>query len=285
MKNIKYLFLLLCTIFVFEMISFNKAEADVCSTDADGVVEEDDIDNGCDFLPNLYEIVIYKLYLCTSIPTEPTTTSTVDLTPCSEIFNNPDGATASVTQGTEINLSGTYTKPPAGTYTHGYAYMDNTFGITWAGEIEASMTGQTGGTGVFCATVAGAGTHKVGSSLTASSICSATDNLTPGKHVETMQQFGGSGDDFAPKAEADIAGTNASIKGYLVDANEHLGANTNEIVKLEGLVVFGSPVVITTETTSLSMKFNVAQGMHLHDAGSNKLQIGSGPFQAIMTAN
>ena len=285
MKNIKYLFLLLCTIFVFEMISFNKAEADVCSTDADGVVEEDDIDNGCDFLPNLYEIVIYKLYLCTSIPTEPTTTSTVDLTPCSEIFNNPDGATASVTQGTEINLSGTYTKPPAGTYTHGYAYMDNTFGITWAGEIEASMTGQTGGTGVFCATVAGAGTHKVGSSLTASSICSATNNLTPGKHVETMQQFGGSGDDFAAKAEADIVGTNASIKGYLVDVNEHLGANTNEIVKLEGLVVFGSPVVITTETNSLSMKFNVGQGMHLVDAGSNKIQISSGPFQAIMTAN
>ena len=192
MKNIKYLFLLLCTIFVFEMINFNKAEAGVCSTDANGVVEEDDIDNGCDHLPNLYEIVIYKLYLCTSIPTEPTTTSTVDLTPCSQVFNSDSGATASITQGTNIVLDGTYTRPPNGTYTHGYAYMDNTFGITWAGELSAAMTGMTGGTGVFCGTVAGSGTHAKGSTHTNSSVCGSSA-ITPGKFVEDLRHFAGVG--------------------------------------------------------------------------------------------
>ena len=33
----------------------------------------------CETTPDLYEIVIYKLYLCTSAPTAPTTTSAVDL--------------------------------------------------------------------------------------------------------------------------------------------------------------------------------------------------------------
>jgi hypothetical protein len=33
------------------------------------------------------------------------------------------------------------------------------------------------------------------------------------------------------------------------------------------------------------MTFNVGEGMHLVNGGSNKLFIGSGPFQAIMTAN
>jgi len=284
MKNFKYLFIVVCTIFVFEMISFNKAEA--ACTVTSGVVAEDDIDNACDTVPDIYEIVIYKLYLCTSAPTEATTSSTVVLTPCSQIFNSANGATASVTQGSDINLDGTYTRPPNGTYTHGYAYMDNTFGITWSGEIEASMTGMTGGTGVFCASVAGSGTHKKGSTHNNSSVCSSTDNLTAGKFVETMEHFGDPSNNFLSKGEqSNINGSTASIIGLLVDTNEHRAVNSGEVVKLEGLVTFANPVVVTTATTSLSMSFNVGEGMHLNDGGSNKLQVGSGPFQAIMTAN
>ena len=284
MKNIKYLFLVLCTIFVFEMIDFNKAEA--ACTVTSGVVAEDDIDNACDTVPDIYEVVIYKLYLCTSAPTEATTSSTVVLTPCSQIFNNASGATASVTQGSDIDLDGTYTRPPNGTYTHGYAYMDNTFGITWSGKIDGLKNGHTGGRGVYCATVANEGTHKQGSTHTNSSVCSSTDNLTAGKFVETMEHFGDPSNNFLSKGEqSNINGSTASIIGLLVDTNEHRAVNSGEVVKLEGLVTFANPVVVTTTTTSLSMKFNVGEGMHLNDGGSNKLQVGSGPFQAIMTAN
>ena len=73
--------------------------------------------------------------------------------------------------------------------------------------------------------------------------------------------------------------------GYLVDSNEHRAANAAEVVKLEGLVTFANPVVVTADTTSISMTFNVGEGMHLVNGGSNKLFIGSGPFQAIMSAN
>jgi len=298
MKHIKYLFLVLSTIFVFEMVSFNKAEA-ACGTDADGVVSENDIDNGCDSKPDIYEVVIYKLYLCTSAPTEPTTSSTVVLTPCSQIFNSASGATASVTQNSDIDLDGTYTRPPNGTYTHGYAYMENTFGITWSGKIDGSKNGHTGssggnntgagggGTGVYCATVANSGTHKQGGTHTNSSKCSANDDLTAGKFVETMEQFGGHTESFLSRASAsNINGTTASIVGLLVDENEHRAATTGEVVKLEGLVTFADPVVVTTATTSLSMSFNVGEGMHFFDHLNNDtLDIGSGPFQAIMTAN
>ena len=288
MKYAKYLFLILSIIFIFEMVNSNQAKA---CTVTDGVVAKasgdgaDFIDDGCDEAPALYEIVIYKLYLCTSAPTEATTSSTVVLTPCTQIFNNSSGATASVTQGAEIVLDGTYTRPPAGTYTHGYAYMDNTFGITWAGELSASMTGMTGGTGVFCGTVAGSGTHAQGSTHTNSSVCGSSA-ITAGKFVETLAQFGGSGDAFSSKAEVEnINNTTAAIVGYLVDSNEHRASTTGEVDKLEGLVTFANPVVVTPDTTSLSMKFNVGEGMHLVNGGSNKLFIGSGPFQAIMKAN
>ena len=288
MKHIKYLFLILFTIIVFEMVNPNQAEA---CTVTGGVVAKasgdgaDFIDDGCDETPALYEVVIYKLYLCTSAPTEATTTSTVVLTPCSQVFDNPSGATASVTQGAEIVLDGTYTRPPDGTYTHGYAHMDNTFGITWAGELSAAMTGMTGGTGVFCGTVAGSGTHAKGSTHTNSSVCGSSA-ITAAKFVETLAQFGGSGDAFSSKAEVEnINGTSAAINGYLVDTNGHRASTTGEVDKLEGLVTFANPVVITADTTSLSMTFNVGEGMHLVNGGGNKLFIGSGPFQAIMTAN
>ena len=283
MKHIKYLFLILSTIFIFEMVNSNQAEA--ACTVTDGVVSESDIDSGCDSQPALYEIVIYRLYLCTSSPIDPTTASTAVLTSCSQVFNSDSGATASVSQGSEIVLDGTYTRPPNGTYTHGYAYMDNTFGITWAGELSASMTGMTGGTGVFCGTVAGSGTHAKGSTHSNSSVCGASA-ITAGKFTETLAQFGAPGDAFDSKAEAtDINDTTADIFGYLVDSNEHRAANTGEVEKLEGLVTFADPVVVTADTTSITMDFNVGEGMHLNNGGSNKLQIGSGPFQAIMTAN
>ena len=200
MKNFKYLFLVLCTIFVFEMVSFNKAEA-ACTVTADVIKKastsaDDSIEEGCDTEPDLYEIVIYKLYLCTSAPTVPTTSSTVVLTPCSQIFNNDSGATASVSSGKDIDIDGTFTRPPDGTYTHGYAYMDNTFGITWSGKISASMAGGTGSTsGVHCASVTGSGTHRKGSTHTNNSICGSSP-ITPGKFVETLNQFGGATDLF-----------------------------------------------------------------------------------------
>ena len=201
MKYAKYLLLILSIIFVFEIANSKQAEA--CTINS-GVVKkvstgaEDAIDDGCDTTPTLYEVVIYKLYLCTSSPIEATEVSTVVLTPCSQVFNSSSGATASVTQGADIVLDGTYTRPPDGTYTHGYAFMDNTFGITLAGELAASMTGLTGGTGVFCGTVAGSGTHAQGSTHSNSSVCGASA-ITPGKFVETLEHFDAPGEDILTK--------------------------------------------------------------------------------------
>ena len=290
MKNFKYLFLVIGTIFVFEMVSFNKAEA-ACTVTADGIKKastsaDDSIEEGCDTEPDLYEIVIYKLYLCTSAPTVPTTSSTVVLTPCSQIFNNDSGATASVSSGKDIDIDGTFTRPPDGTYTHGYAYMDNTFGITWSGQISASMAGGTGSsTGVHCASVTGSGIHRKGSTHTNNSICGSSP-ITPGKFVETLNQFGGATDNFTTTAEVEnINGTTAKINGYLVDASEQLATDTDDVVKLEGLVTFANPVVVTTDTRSISIRFNVDVGMHVYQNSSSKFMLGGGPFQAIMTAN
>ena len=128
MKNFKYFILFLSLIFVFEITNSKDADAATCTVTS-GVLSETEIKNGCHHTPESYEIVIFEMYLCTSAPTTPTTSATVDLTNCSQIFNNASGATANVSQGGSVDLTGTYTRPPDGSYTHGYARMDNTFGI------------------------------------------------------------------------------------------------------------------------------------------------------------
>ena len=284
MKNFKYFILFLSLITIFEITNSKDAKADACTV-TNGVYSETEIKNGCEATPDFYEIVIYKMYLCTSAPTIPTVTAVVDLTNCSQIFNSASGSTANVAQGAEVDLTGTYTRPPTGTYTHGYALMDNTFGITASIQIDGAMTGQAGGTGVYCRTVAGSGNHTSSGSHDDESICSATE-VTAGKYTETLTHFGGAGEPWERIAEADnINGTTASIKGILVDTNGHLAANEGEVDKLEGLVSFANAINVTSDTTSLTMSFNLGEGMSLNRAGADVIYIGSGPFQAIMTAN
>ena len=283
MKNFKILFLFLSLILIFEITASKKANAAACTV-TNGVYSETEIKSGCEATPDFYEIVIYKIYLCTSTPTIPTVTAAVDLTNCSQIFNSEAGATANVAQNSDVDLTGTYTRPPDGTYTHGYAMMDNTFGITAAIQIDGSMDGQASGSGVFCRTVSGSGSHtKASGSHTDESVCSATE-VAAGKYTETLTHFGGSGDAWTKVADA-APTPGSTIKGLLVDSNGHLAANEGEVVKLEGLVGFANAITVTPNTTSLTMSFNLGEGMSLNSAGADKIYMGSGPFEAIFVAN
>ena len=286
MKFLKGLSFLLFFCVISEISNINNAEAAACTV-TDGVYSETEIKNGCEATPDLYEIVIYKMYLCTSAPTIPTTSATVVLTNCSQVFNNASGATASVSgTNSSIDLTGTYTRPAVGTYTHGYAMMNNTFGITASIKIDGSMDGVSSGSGVFCGTVAGSGNHtKASGSHSNNSVCSSSA-VTGGKFTETLTHFGGSSDSWTRIATAEnINGTTAAVKGILVDSNGHLASAEGEVDKLEGLVTFADSITVTADTTSLTMSFNLGEGMSLNSGGADSIHIGSGPFQAIMTAN
>jgi len=283
MKNFKILFLFLSLILIFEITASKEANAAACTV-TNGVYSETEIKSGCEATPDFYEIVIYKMYLCTSTPTIPTVTAAADLTNCSQIFNSDAGATANVAQNSDVDLTGTYTRPPDGTYTHGYAMMDNTFGITAAIQIDGSMDGQASGSGVFCRTVSGSGSHtKASGSHNDESVCSASE-VAAGKYTETLTHFGGSGDAWTRVADA-APTPGSTIKGLLVDSNGHLAANEGEVVKLEGLVGFANAITVTPNTTSLTMSFNLGEGMSLNSAGADKIYMGSGPFEAIFVAN
>ena len=221
------------------------------------------------------------MYLCTSQPTAPTTTSAMGLDNCFKNWELSSGATLAVQQNETIDVPGTMSRPTNGTYTHGVMLIDNTFGITMAMQFDEAVTGQDGTSGVYCASVAGSGNY--GSSNTrpsASSTCGSSA-ITPGKFVETLTSFGNTFD--ADVSADNLNGTSASIAGYLIDTDGNLAENDADVDKLIGSLSFASSVNFTESTTTLTMSFNVGEGMSLYNDGSDQLTFGSGPFPVSYT--
>ena len=284
MRLIRNLLFLFAAIFIFENINISEAKAADCTLTS-GVYSASEVTSGaCQGTPDKYEITIYELYLCTSAPTAPTTTTAVDLDAggCVLTFNNASGSAASVTQNSSLNLGGSFTRPANNTYTHGYAKMNNTFGITASIQLDGNVTGQTGGTGTYCGTVSGSGTMGSNSTLSDTTICS-TSAVTAAKYTITMTSFNSSSF-VATGSASNINGTSASITGYMIDTNGYLSTGDSDSDKLHGLVQFADSVVFTDSITSVTMSFNVGSGMSLYPDSNGKLTIDSGPFQAIITA-
>lgn len=280
MKNIFKI--LLFTFFVFagnEVLNHTQVKAAECTVNS-GVLAAADVNSGCQTEPDSYGIVIYELWLCTSAPTAPTTSSALDLSNCEQIFANSDGSSVSLTTGGSVNLSGTQTLPSPGTYTHGVVKMNNTFAITAAVQLSTSYNGQVSGSGVYCATVDGSGASASTGDSTDRTVCGSSP-LTAGTYTETLTSFGTPFD--ATANETNIAGTGANIDAYLVDSDEFLATADANVNNLHGVVEFASSSTITASTSSVTISFNVGEGMSVDGAGS--MYMGSGPFQATITVN
>ena len=276
MKNIFKILVFTFIIFVGSEL-VNKKEAQAACTITSGVVDATDVSSGCETTPAAYEITVYNIYLCTSAPTAPTTTSAMDLSNCSTVFENSSGATATLTQGGTVSLSGTATIPPPGTYTHGLVYMDNIFKLTAAFEFSASQTGLVSGSGVYCATSGNTGTTSSSGDHSNNSICDSSP-VTAQQFTEILNSFDSTSFDATASA-TNINSTGVNMAAYLVDADTNLSANDSDSDRLFVSTTFASNIEATTSTSQVGISFNVGEGMFLGDDGSGNLQMGTGPFQ------
>jgi hypothetical protein len=283
MKCLKVLILFFSFSILFEMTTTSVNAADCTITD--GEFSETEIKSDCATLPARYEIIVYEAYLCTSAATLPTTV-VADLSMCAKVFENTAGAVASVVQDKDIDLVGVRIRPPNGTYTHAYAKINKTFGITWSGKIDGDMTGAGGnGTGPFCATLAGAGTFENGSIHTNSTICGA-EEIVPGKFIETMNSFSDSQYDSLSGLITDVPGNpGATIQATIVTAAGIASTSNSEALRFEAAMKNAVPIIINEDTRGLTVKFSLVNAMDLKEENSNdRIEVSSGPFISIMGA-
>ena len=296
MKCLKVLILFfsLSVLFQLATTSANASGNPTCLVNADGEIDvgangtAGSVKDDCSVIPALYEITIYEAYLCTKAPIIPTTTAVADLSMCTKVFENVDGSVASVAQDKNIDLKGQRFRPPNGLYTHAYAKIDNTFGITFSGKLDANMKSSTqngDGEGKFCGTVIGNGTFQNGSIHTNSMIC-GTSAITPGKFVETMKSFSNDSDQAVSGLVDDVPGNpGATIQGIMTDVNGFASTGNADSFRLEATMKNAKAITITEATRGLTVKFSLAAAMDLKEERDNgRIEASSGPFISIMTA-
>lgn len=240
----------------------------------------------CESQPDSYGLEMYKMYLCTSAPTQPTTTTAANLTAggCVLVLDGGSGVRIDITGSSKVDFTGsTFTKPPAGVYTHGYMHIDNIFYIKQQRIFNEAKEGQKTGTdnGIHCSTLSGTGTDAGQNSTCGASV------ITPGTWGSTMTDFDtGEAGIQATAERTNLNNTGSDIKGILIDTNGHEATSTGEVDSLGGFQTFGTPINVSTNLKELNISFGISEGSVIFEDGSDPNVVGfsSGPFQAVITA-
>ena len=242
--------------------------------------------NACESQPESYGIEMYKMYLCTSAPTQPTTTAAADLTAggCVLVLDGGTGVRIDITGSSTVDFTGsTFIKPDAGVYTHGYMHIDNIFYVKQQRIFNEAKEGLKTGTdnGIHCSTLSGTGTDTGQNST-----CGASA-ITPGIWGSIMTDFdGGEAGIQATATRTNLNGTGSDIKGILIDTNGHQATTTGEVDSLGGFQTFGTPINVSANLKELNISFGIAEGSVIFEDNANPNVVGfsSGPFQAVITA-
>ena len=267
-------------------------DATGASEDADGVITftgDESTIGFCAFAPDEYTVKIYKMALCTTAPTRPTTTDTYDVSSCVDVINSPDGQDVNLAAGSEMTLSDV-SRPANGSYSYGYILMANTFGIKAKKQFTNTMhTWEDGVSGNYCWTKDDtdySSNSETWDSETTLVECGGAGG-TAGTYTETLDNF-----DTLDYSEDAIAVTGGTISADLIVNSTGMVAGAIETAdRLFGVQTFTTPVVVTSSSSVFTVSFGVNQASSMwmsEDGGlpANEYQvyaIGSGPFSTFMT--
>ena len=267
-------------------------DATGASEDADGVITftgDESTIGFCAFAPDEYTVKIYKMALCTSSPTRPTTSDTYDVSSCVDVINSPDGQDVNLAAGSEMTLSDV-TRPANGSYSYGYILMANTFGIKAKKQFTNTMhTWEDGVSGNYCWTKDDtdySSNSETWDDNTTLVECGGAGG-TAGTYTEILDNF-----DTEDYSEDAIAVTGGTISADLITNSNGLVVTEALIAdRLFGVQTFTTPVVVTSDSTVFTVSFGVNQASSMwmsEDPGlpANEYQvyaIGSGPFSTFMT--
>ncbi|MDC1279247.1 hypothetical protein N8Y94_02815 [Candidatus Pelagibacter ubique] len=299
--NIKAFFILLFLTFLASVFYSNIANAlepsgsitrnnPECTGNAGGVITQPGQTN-CEVTPDSQKITWYRVEFCTSKPTGPTTSATVDRSNCSTFYQNDSGSEVSIVQGvgTQIGTAADYTAVPYGNYTYGIITMGSTFKFTTSVTFNGNIGDGTNSSTTCVTKVSTLGTLygyeenlntlakknlSCESGATAAEIAVGVNTLTMDSdndcnHLLTFQ------------------GTSANVAAYLLESNGTLvdgvgGTDTDQIKNgvtgCEGGVSNGVSLIqgimpidlkITPETTGIQISYNNTRGISLTMGSSN----------------
>ena len=241
--------------------------------------------NTCEFQPDTQKMTFYRLDLCTSRPTGPTTSAQIDRTSCSTFYKNDSGSETTVVKGTgtQIGTAADYTAVPYGTYTFGIVTMGSTFKFTTSQLFNATMSDRSNSSTTCVTKVSSLGTiygfeNRINTAAKSNVDCTAgatAAETTIGVNTLTMDS-----DDDCYHAMT-FQGTHVNVDTYLLESDLTLvdgvgGTDTDQIKngvtgctggadhgisRLIGIMPLVNPIKITPETIGLQIKYNNTRGL------------------------
>ena len=265
----------------------------------------------CNIQPDAQTISIYRLALCTSKPSAPTTSAVSSTSTCEFFYetNSLTGSSVSIVLNANVALpAGVSTKPANNTYTHLYVEIDPEVKIKSAVKFNQSMGDSNGlSTGAHCwsilATTYNFSMNMLGSMPQAtacgsSAPVSASVEATSLLYNSMMDDSGLSGGTGFTNAFINLpttAGGVSTLDAYLIGADKKLVAtqtvNTIGTVKrVVGIMTLpGAGVVVSAGTTNFVLGFNNTLGAQVStQSGSSPSRVskfGNGPFDMTVTVN
>ena len=242
-------------------------------------------DNRCEFTPDTQKITFYRLDLCTSRPTGPTTSAQVVRTNCSTFFQNDNGAETQVVKnvGTAIGTASDYTALPYGNYTFAIVTMGSTFKFTTSQLFDATMSDRTNSSTTCVTKVSSLGTiygfeNRINTAAKSNVDCTASATAaetTIGVNTLTMDS-----DDDCYHAVT-FQGTSVNVDAYLLESDLTLldgvgatdtdqikngvagctGGEDHDIARIIGVMPLATTIKITPQTTGLQIKYNNTRGI------------------------
>ena len=242
--------------------------------------------NRCEFTPDAQKITFFRLDLCTSRPTGPTTSAQVVRTNCSTFFKNDSGAETEVVKnvGTSIGTASDYTALPYGTYTFGIVTMGSTFKFTTSQLFDATMSDRTNSSTTCVTKVSSLGTiygfeNRINTAAKSNVDCTASATAaetTIGVNTLTMES--GTNDCYHAIT---FQGSSVNVDAYLLESDLTLlngvgatdtdqikngvagctGGADHDIARIIGVMPLATTIKITPQTTGLQIKYNNTRGI------------------------
>jgi len=302
--NIKAFFILLFLTFLASVFNFNIANAldpsgsvarnnPECTGNAGGVITQPGTTN-CEVTPDSQKITWYRVEFCTSKPTGPTPSTTIDRSSCSTFYQNDTGSEVSIVQGvgTQIGSASDYTAVPYGNYTYGIITLGSTFKFTTSVTFNGNMSDGTNSTTTCVTKVSSLGTIYGYDGTRANTLakknlsCAAgatAAEITVGVNTLTMD---GSND---CNHLLTFQGTTADVDAYMLESDGTLvtgvgGTDPDQIKNgvtgckpgvsngaslIQGIMALD--LKITPDTTGIQIKYNNTRGISLTTGNSNVL--------------
>ena len=299
--NIKAFFILLFLTFLASVFYSNIANAldpsgsisrnnPECTGNAGGVITQPG-NTDCEVTPDSQKITWYRVEFCTSKPTGPTTSATVDRSSCSTFYQNDSGSEVSIVQGagTQIGTAADYTAVPYGNYTYGIITMGSTFKFTTSVTFNGNIDDGTNSSTTCVTKVSSLGTlygFEENLNTTAKKNVSCESGATAAEIAVGVNTLTMDSDNDCNHLLT-FQGTSANVDAYLLESDGTLvtgvgvtdtdqikngetgcvGGVSNGVSLIQGIMPID--LKITPETTGIQIRYNNTRGISLTMGNSN----------------